>query len=213
MRYTASKAWATDHYVCWSITDLLRKEQIINQLNRVRAQREDVSRHQWTMWALRWEWGCLVSDSLQLFFTLSPLKIPEEPKGKYLTAVLSAAKSFQLYFSLLTLRLNSDELLNPTFPWANLCPPLNFTLVSFFFFVVFNVRSTLKISRGAPKANEQRIRRKHKETGGWTYHMCQWECQCHDLRGVGKKKKRSVSRALILLSICSRSGDTRSTEG
>lgn len=53
---------------------------------------------------------------------------------------------------------------------------------------------------------------KRKEIGGgWKYHVCQWECQCHDLRGEGKK--RSVSGALILLSICSRFCDTRSTGG
>ncbi len=37
--------------------------------------------------------------------------------------------------------------------------------------------------------------RKHKETGSWKYHVCHWECQCHDL-----KRRRQKDQSLERLS-------------
>lgn len=45
------------------------------------------------------------------------------------------------------------------------------------------------------------IKKKLKKTGGWKDHVCQGECQCHDLR---EGRKKSLSGGFIWLSICSR---------
>lgn len=123
-------------------------------------------------------------------YTLSPMKIPKEPKRKYLTAVLYAAKPFLWYFSYTGWGPAPDptpnEPSNPTFPQANLQPCFKLRFEPPIVVYCWLQKNALKIAEFL-RANKKRIRRKHEVTGGWKYHVCHWECQCRDLRGEGKK--------------------------
>lgn len=132
--------------------------------------------------------GGLVSDSPQLFFTLWALwKYPRSQKENtsqlFSLQPSHSCDTFLMQAEALCLNRAPDE--NPTFLRANLCLVLNFTLSCWLTFII-DFRNALKIVEFL-RAVKKGIRRQHKETGGWMYRVCHWECQCHDLRREGKK--------------------------
>ena len=140
--------------------------------------------------------------TIQPFFTpWASLKIPKEPKRKYLTAVPSAAEPF-LWYSSYTHRgpcasePNSPRLFDSSLPisWSLSCFKRHFNPIRLLFNLDF--RNPLKTAEGQYGKGWGET---HKETGGWMYHVCHRECQCHDLGGEGKKI--SLWSAYLLLHL------------
>lgn len=142
--------------------------------------------------------GGLVSHSPQPFFTHSELS--ENTQGAKKKIPHSCSPGSQAIPAILLLQRRRPwvwtELLTGCRVQLHLV--LNFTL-NCKLPLTFNFKNALKITEFL-KANKGRIRGKHRETGGWRYHVCQRECQCHDLRGEGKKI--SLWSAYLALHLC-----------
>lgn len=170
--------------------------------------------HQWSVWALKGRRrGFSRWFTSAFLYSLSSLKIPKEPKRKYLTAVLFAAMPFLWCFSYTgggrTSEPSSWLAVESNLSTTPPCFKLHLKLLV----VVYSplhFKNALKIAEFL-RANKNGIR--GKTQGDWGVGSIAYASGNVSVTTSEEKAKRSVSGALILLSICSRFCDTRSTGG